>query len=61
MKRLFRKPSRFFYGVCEGLGDYLNVDPNIVRLLFIILIFTPFPIIITYLLFCLLVPEQSGV
>ncbi len=26
-------------GVCGGLGKYLNIDPNILRIIFILLIF----------------------
>ncbi len=34
MKRLYRsKDNRVLCGVCGGIGDYLNVDPTIIRLL----------------------------
>lgn len=32
MKRLYRsKDNRVLCGVCGGIGDYLNVDPTIIR------------------------------
>jgi phage shock protein C len=60
MKRLYRRPSTFFTGVCSGLGEYFNIDPTLIRLLFIVLLFTPFPIIITYFLMSLLVPYDGS-
>lgn len=28
--------NKMFFGVCSGLGDYFRVDPNIIRILFVI-------------------------
>ena len=39
-KRLYRsKVDRIFAGVCGGFAEYFNIDPVIVRILFILLIF----------------------
>ena len=36
-KKLFRsRTNRKIAGVCAGLGDYFNIDPTIVRILFLI-------------------------
>jgi phage shock protein C len=38
MKKLYRSNSdRMIAGVCGGLADYINIDPTIVRLIFMIL------------------------
>ena len=38
MKKLYRSNTdRMIAGVCAGLADYINIDPTIVRLIFIIL------------------------
>ena len=38
MKKLYRSNNdRIIAGVCAGLGDYINIDPTIVRLIFMIL------------------------
>ena len=29
------RENRMIYGVCGGLGEYLNVDPTIVRIIWI--------------------------
>ncbi|MBN4076273.1 PspC domain-containing protein [Gemmatimonas aurantiaca] len=36
-KRLYRsRDDRMIAGICGGLGDYLNVDPTIVRLVTVV-------------------------
>ena len=38
MKKLYRSNNdRMIAGVCSGLADYINIDPTIVRLIFMIL------------------------
>lgn len=35
-KRLYKsKDERMICGVCGGIGDYLNVDPTIIRLIWV--------------------------
>jgi phage shock protein C len=39
-KRLFRsRTDMMLGGVCGGLAKYLNVDPTVVRLVFVLLLF----------------------
>jgi phage shock protein PspC (stress-responsive transcriptional regulator) len=46
--------------VCAGLGDYLGIDPTIVRLLTVLAFFTGFHgIAIVYLVMAIVVPEQT--
>jgi phage shock protein PspC (stress-responsive transcriptional regulator) len=49
-----------FGGVSLGLADYLNIDVTIVRVVFVIMIFTPFPAIITYLILWAVLPAYSS-
>ena len=62
-KQLIRSTSnRMIAGVCAGLGDFLGIDPTIVRLLAILAFFTGFGgIVIVYLIMALVVPEQTTV
>jgi phage shock protein C len=47
-------------GVCAGLGDYLNIDPTVVRLLFVLGFFLTGPgILIAYLIMAIIVPEPA--
>lgn len=59
MKKLYRSSSGIIGGVCEGLGNYFNIDGTLIKILFIILLFTPFPIILTYLLLWISIPKES--
>jgi phage shock protein C len=46
-------------GVCAGLADYLNIDPTVVRLLFVLGFFLAGPgIVIAYLIMAIVTPEQ---
>jgi phage shock protein PspC (stress-responsive transcriptional regulator) len=49
-------------GVCAGLGEYLGIDPTIVRLLTLLAFFTGFGgIALVYLIMALVIPEQTNV
>lgn len=57
-RRLYRsRQDRMLAGVCGGLGHYFNVDPVIVRLIFLVLLLTG-PGILAYLVLVLVVPER---
>ena len=62
-KSLTRSTSnRMVAGVCAGLGEYLGIDPTIVRLLTVLAFFTGFGgIAIVYLLMALIIPEQTQI
>jgi phage shock protein PspC (stress-responsive transcriptional regulator) len=37
MRRLHKsRHNRVFSGVCGGIGEYFNIDPSLVRILFIL-------------------------
>lgn len=58
MKRLYRNTEEGkLGGVCAGLGEYLNIDPVIIRLLFLLLIFAGG--FVAYLVAWIIVPEKN--
>lgn len=60
-KRLFRsRRDRVLAGVCGGLAEYLNVDPNIVRLVWALVSFPGAVGIPLYILAWILVPATPG-
>ena len=62
MKRLYRSvKDQKLGGVMGGLGEYLNVDPNIVRLLAVVIwVITGFiPLLIAYLVAWMILPEEE--
>jgi phage shock protein PspC (stress-responsive transcriptional regulator) len=46
-------------GVCGGLGEYLNVDPTLVRLLFILFALTGGSGVLAYLIMLVVIPEAT--
>jgi phage shock protein C len=48
--------DRKICGVCGGIAEYLNMDPTIVRLLFVLLAFTSVGIV-AYLAMAIVMPD----
>ncbi len=58
-KRLYRSRSeRMLFGVCGGLGSYFDLDPTIVRLVFVLLIFASGVGFILYIVLAIVTPEE---
>lgn len=58
-KRLYRsKTERMVGGVCGGLAQYLNLDPTLVRLFFLLLLLIPGPGLIIYLIMWVITPLE---
>jgi len=58
-ERLYRsRHERMLGGVCGGLAEYFNVDPTLVRLIVILLIFLDGFGLIAYLLAWILIPLE---
>lgn len=58
-KRLYRsKDNRVIAGVAGGIAEYFNVDPTIIRLAFVILVFANGIGILAYFLAWLMIPEH---
>lgn len=56
-KKLYRIPSKgMIGGVCAGIGDYFDIDPTIIRLVFVLLFFAGFSGGLIYLIMWLIVP-----
>jgi phage shock protein C len=62
VKRVYRsKSERMLAGVCGGLGEYFNIDPTLVRILFILFGLIVGGGILLYLILWLLIPEEPDV
>jgi phage shock protein C len=60
-RRLYRsRTDRMIWGVCGGLAEYFGIDPVIVRLIFVLLIFAGGSGIIAYIILALVVPLESS-
>lgn len=62
MKKLFRsRKNRLVGGLLGGVGEYLNVDPSVVRLIFLILLIMTqiIPMTILYFVSFLVIPSNN--
>lgn len=60
-KKLYRsRKDRVIFGVCGGLGKYFSIDPLIIRLVFLALLFGGGAGLIIYLLAALLIPSDPS-
>lgn len=58
-KRLYRsRMDRKIAGVCGGLGDYFNIDPTLVRLLFVLGLFLVGGTLLAYIVLMIVIPEE---
>ena len=61
MKRLYRSnEDRMIGGVCGGLGEYLSVDPTLIRLLFVLFSLTGGSGVLAYLIMLIVIPEKPA-
>ena len=53
--------NRQIAGVCGGIGEYLGIDPTVVRVMYVLLsIFSAaFPGILLYIILWALIPERE--
>lgn len=47
-------------GVCGGLAEYFGIDSTVVRLIAVVLLFTPIPTFIIYLIFAIVMPYNDN-
>jgi phage shock protein C len=58
-KRLFRsRKDRILGGVCGGMGNYFNLDPVLVRVIWAVLFFAAGVGFLAYILAWIIVPEE---
>ena len=60
MKRLYRsKTERLLGGVCGGIGQYYDTDPNLIRILWVVLTLLSVGIgVIAYIVAWIIIPEE---
>ena len=61
-KKLYRsKKEKILGGVCSGIGEYLDADPTIIRLAWILLTLLSLGVgIIAYLIAWIIIPEGKN-
>jgi len=60
-KKLYRSQTeRMFAGVCGGLGQFIGLDPTVVRVIFALLAVFGGSGLLIYLILMLIVPLEPG-
>ena len=60
-KKLFRSRSdRMIWGVCGGLAKYFDIDPTIVRIVAVLLLFANGVGILAYIILAIVVPLENS-
>ena len=59
-RRLYRsRNDRVIAGVCSGLGNYLKIDPVVLRVIAVVLLLMSFgTMLVAYLLLALIIPLE---
>ena len=58
MKRLKKSEDKKLCGVCGGIAEYFNIDPTIVRLIWLLLVFCAGTGILAYIVAAIVMPER---
>ncbi|MFH1651032.1 MAG: PspC domain-containing protein [Chloroflexota bacterium] len=60
-KTLYRsRKNRMIWGVCGGLADYFDLEPTIVRLIFVLLAFANGMGVLIYIILAIVVPQEGA-
>ena len=59
-KKLYRSTTtQKLFGVCGGLAEYFDVDPTVVRIIYLLLVLGAGVGILAYLICALIMPEKK--
>ena len=63
VKRLYRSSdNRVFAGICGGLGEYFDVDPTVVRVVYVLLsLLTAFMGVLLYIILLCVIPNRPRI
>jgi phage shock protein C len=63
MKKLYRSSNRIIAGVCGGIADYFDLDPTLIRVIYLVLsLFSAaFPGVLLYIILMLMIPNYDKI
>ena len=63
MKKLYRSSNRILAGVCGVIAEYFDVDPTLIRVVYLILsLFSAgFPGLLLYIILMILMPNYNQI
>ncbi len=60
-KKLYRSAKdKKIAGVCGGLGEYFDIDPTIIRLIWLAMLFAAGSGVLAYIIAWIIVPEKPA-
>ena len=60
-KKLRRSNDKMIAGVCAGVAHYFDLDPTVIRIVYVLLsIFTAFAGVLVYLILWLVMPKEQA-
>ncbi len=59
MKKLTKSSNKVIAGVCAGLGEYMDIDPTVVRVIWALLVVFGGACILLYLILALIMPNPT--
>ena len=57
MKKLTKSNNKMICGVCAGIGEYLGIDPTVVRLLWVVFSAMGGAGLLAYIIAAIIIPE----
>lgn len=61
-KKLYRsKRQRMICGVCGGIAEYFNIDPTIIRLVWVLFVLTGGSGLLIYFIAAIIIPDETVV
>lgn len=59
MRKLYRiRKGKYIAGVCGGIAKFFEIDPKIVRLLFVLFVLAYSSSLIAYIIFMIVLPKE---
>ncbi len=57
-KRLYKSKERKLAGVCGGIAEYFDIDPTIIRVVWLILVLCAGTGLLAYIIAAIVMPDQ---
>ena len=57
-KKLYKSREKMIAGVCGGIAEYINIDPTLVRLAWVLLFFAGCTGLLAYIVAAIIMPEK---
>ena len=60
-RRLTRSDNKMLGGVCAGIAEYLDLDPTVIRVVWVLMVFFAGVGILLYLILWLILPKKPQI